>query len=134
MSRNTRRAFSMMELLLALALLMVAVTMLGETAFWHMRQRTRCQHQEAALHATVNVLEHAAALPLPELTAEWARQQKLPESASLPGGRVQVEVADEKTACKKITVTVYWQSTEGRERSVSLTRLAAARTSAGDQR
>ncbi len=120
-----RRGFLLIELtaacLILAALLVVCLELLSATA---LARRANGLRQTATEEAT-NAMERIAAADFGELTLEHARQLARPDRVvkALPGGKLGVEVDQPKEtpACKRIVVTVSWQSRpEEPEQSVRL--------------
>jgi hypothetical protein len=126
-----RHGFTVLETCIALALLLLAGTLVAELAVFSLRERARADVRLAAIEWAANVLEAAQALPAPELTPAWAADRQLPADLRdrLGGGNATVEVGSEKgiVGVRRVTVTVRWAvSAEKVEAPVILTALFRA--------
>jgi hypothetical protein len=108
-----RDGFTVLEILVALGVLILAMLLVTEVAVWGLGERQRVGDRHYALELAANLLESAQALPWGELTPAWAAAQKLPEPLAdrLTGGRLTVRVEPEKSRprTKRVTVEVRWQ-------------------------
>jgi Tfp pilus assembly protein PilV len=126
-----RPGFTILETCIALALLILAGTLVAELAVFSLRERARADIRLAAIEWAANVLEAAQALPAAELTPAWAAERQLPADLRdrLGGGTATVEVGSEKgiVGVKRVTVTVRWTASADRvEAPVVLTALFRA--------
>jgi prepilin-type N-terminal cleavage/methylation domain-containing protein len=116
---NRRRGFTLIEVAAAAAmlaaLLLVAAQMLHALSNYQQTIRQRA----VALQAVQAVSEQAGNIPWDQLTAESARQLKIPSQLEkyLRGSRLNVVVEDESTATpsKRILVELTWSSSNGRD-------------------
>lgn len=110
-TRLPRRAFTIMELVVALAGLALGLTLVLELAMWSTAERRRLLVRGDALEAAANVLEAAQAASYDGLTSEWAAAQQLPTSLAprLYNGRWTVRVEPEPAPLKRVTVEIAWQ-------------------------
>ena len=114
-----RRGMTMMELIVAGALLatllIVCLKMFDAAADW----RRKCDRRRLARIECENVMERMAALPWDKLTSETAAEQRLPENVvrMLPGAELKVEITDsppeEKPAWRRIVVSIVRRDTAG---------------------
>ncbi|MFL5331364.1 MAG: hypothetical protein ACJ8C4_20950 [Gemmataceae bacterium] len=129
-----RPAFTILEIGLALAMLMVGATIVGQVMVWSMAERLRIETRLQAMEWAADVLESARAAPWDKLTPEWAAQQKLPEPFSdrmkSPSVKVQVEPEEKRPHLKQITIQLQWMLPDGtREAPISLSAFIAERRS-----
>jgi prepilin-type N-terminal cleavage/methylation domain-containing protein len=103
-----RRAFTIMEIVAALAILASAMVLVAQLGTWTLAERLRGREQQAALELAANVLESARARPWHELTPAWAASQRLPPSQTERHWRLSVQVAPEpeRPLTKRVTVEV----------------------------
>jgi prepilin-type N-terminal cleavage/methylation domain-containing protein len=127
---SVRRAFTALEVMVALGILGVVALLLAQLACYVLAEGLRNSQRQDAVEAADNVLEAARACPWDELTAAWGAEQRLPESLSrrLPDGRLEVRVEPEgsRPHTRRITVEVRWSL--GGERAAPPVRLVALRT------
>ena len=106
-----------MEVVVALACLLMAATLLSQVAGWSLGERVRADTRLAAIEWATNVLETARAKPWSDLTAIWASEQKLPESLAdrmlNPSATVRIEPEAKQPNLKRVTVKVQWFVAEG---------------------
>ncbi len=109
----SRLAFTLAEMVMAMAVLAVLMLLTVQIATWSMRERLRLAARHAALEHATNILEAARAVPATALTPEWAagHQGTPPDSALPPQTRVEVAVSAEKDtpAARRVVVSVYWR-------------------------
>lgn len=127
-----RRAFTLLELTVAVAILAVVIVIIAQCFSLSFRERARAASHHAAAELAANILEAARAQPLDKLDKTWADAQVIPtESADLlPQGKAIVTVEPDKSApnLKRVQVEVQWRFEEHLPmNSVQLTTLIAAR-------
>jgi type II secretory pathway pseudopilin PulG len=126
---NCRRpGFTVLEVTVALAVLIILGVIVAQTMFWSLRERARLTAHQAANELAANVLEEARAQPWDKLDAAWAESRTVPSEMAdlLPAGKIIVKLEPGATS-RRITVEVRWQLEQ--EQSVSLTTLLSARES-----
>lgn len=133
MTKTPRRGLTLMETVVALAILAIAAGIVAQLGMWAMFERARCEERLAAMECVANILESARAHPWAELTPAWASQQKLPDdlASHLSEPVLSVQVAPEKDqqGLKRITAELQWSHRDGsKARTVSLTGLFADRS------
>ena len=132
---HTRRGFSLVEAVVALAVLAIAAVLVAEFATWSLAERGRTDARLEALTAATNVLEEARAKPWDELTPEWAAARKLPApvAARWSDCKLTVKVVAEadRPRVKRVTAEVAWTDPKRALAPVALTALLAARTPEG---
>jgi type II secretory pathway pseudopilin PulG len=125
-----RRAAILLELVAAIAILAVVMTLVAQTSIWSMRERARNAEHHAALELADNIMEAARARAWEDLTASWAKQQKMGTDwgQRLPDPKLTVCVEPEKTVvlAKRVTVDIRWGA-EPSPRSVQLVGLFSPR-------
>jgi hypothetical protein len=131
-----RPAFTVLEMVLAMTLLVVVMTLVAQAASWALIERGRLATRQEALEAAGNLLESARATPWDTLTPEWAAGQQLPESwvRRQPDGKLQVRVEPEPAVprTRRVTVALRWDFREGMPpQEVRLETLFSARDTAG---
>jgi type II secretory pathway pseudopilin PulG len=131
-----RRAFTIVEALVAFAVLSVAMVLVAQFVGWAITERVRTDARMEATDAAANVLEEARAIGADGLTPEWAASRKLPEhlASRLPGGTLtgRVEAEDGRPRVKRVTVEVKWTNPGGTPaRPVVLVALFAERSAGG---
>lgn len=134
--RRSRLGFTVVESVIAIAMLGVAMIMVAQIAVRSLAERTHAEEEFTALEASANVLESARATPWSELTPAWAAAVKPSAdlAARLQGATVTVHVEPEKDRprVKRVTVEVRWTAAErARERSVTTVGLFADRAAGG---
>jgi type II secretory pathway pseudopilin PulG len=132
-ARMAPSAFTMLEMTLALAILMVAMALVAEVGFYSARDRSRSAARQDALDVAANALEAARAISWDALTPEWAARQTVPEAFAerLPGARLTMRIEREPDVplTKRVTVSVRWLTPAGAPtRSVELVGLFNARS------
>jgi prepilin-type N-terminal cleavage/methylation domain-containing protein len=107
-----RRAFTILEIMVALGMLSIAMVLVAQLAIWSTVERRRNVLRQEALEAAANVLETAQASSWEVLTPDWAAKQRLPDwlAGELPQGRLTVRVDTEATRprSKRVTVEIGW--------------------------
>jgi hypothetical protein len=134
-TRSRCRAFTVMESLIALGILMVAMTLVVQVGIWSAQERTRNAARQEAIETAANVLEAARAVPSEALTPEWAAAQALPESLTQrmtePQLTVKVEPEAGRSRTRRVTVEIAWKSVDGSPaRPVKLMGLFSERSAA----
>jgi hypothetical protein len=129
-----RPAFTILEIGLAMAMLMVGATIVGQVMVWSMAERLRLETRLQAMEWAADVLESARATPWDKLSPEWGDQQKLPETLSdrmrSPSVKVQVVAEEKRPHLKRITVQLQWKLPDGTsEAPISLSGFIAERRS-----
>lgn len=126
-----RCGFTITEMLIAISLLGIALTLVAQVGLWALRDRGRASEHQAMLEFAANVLEAARARPFADLTPAWAAGQRLPEEYAERGWRLAVRVEPEKDRphLRRVTVTVQLE-TPGQTppRPIALIGVFAART------
>ena len=126
-----RTGFTIVELLVCLAVLMVVMLLIAQTAGWSAAERSRAAARRAAHEAATNVLESARAVPFAGLTEAWAKARTLPtDDVFLPADAalaVKVEPDEKFAPIKRVTVEVRWQDASGPEETVRLVGLVGPR-------
>ena len=112
--RACRRGFTLIELIVAGALLLAAMAISAQFLGWLAAERRAADRRRAAIQEAAIVLERLAARPWAELTPESARALRLSEPArrALPGGELAVDVS-ERDGLKRIAVAVRWRGRSG---------------------
>jgi type II secretory pathway pseudopilin PulG len=126
-----RRAFTVVEIILALGILAVAMVLIARIGVNSLRERQRSANRQIAAEMAANVLEAARAISWDALNEKWAAEQRLPEEvterlrqASLT---VRVEPDKERPLVKRVTVEVAWVLPEGTTRTTRLAGLFSPR-------
>jgi type II secretory pathway pseudopilin PulG len=131
LQNRKRTAYTIMELVAALAILAIVMTVVAQIGYFSLVERLRSTTRQAALEQAANVMESARAIPWDKLTADWAAAQQLPKDDGfiLPEGRLTVKVEPEKTlpSAKRVTVEIRWVVQEGASERVELVGLVSAR-------
>ena len=129
---SARRAFTVTESIVAIGLLLVIAGLLAELGVTSLAERQRNSGRQQAQEAAVNILEAARACEWEALTAEWARNQHLPETLarSLEKAEllVQVEPEPSRSQTRRITVEIHWRQDGKPVRPVKLVSLLSARS------
>lgn len=112
--RSRAAGFTLVELILALALLVVFFAVFTPLLLAVAQERRFSAQQQAALQHAGNVLERATALPWDALSTAAAADWPLPQSVRdvLPNAEqeIRVTVDPDDPAAKRVQVTVRWQS------------------------
>ena len=134
-TRPSRPAFTVGEVLIALAVLTAAADLSAEGLTRMLADRSKLDARREAVEAAANALEQARARPWDGLTPEWAATRALPPSlARWPGGKLTVRVEPEsnRPRVRRVTAEVSWDRGDGDPwPTTSLTTLVAARTTGG---
>jgi prepilin-type N-terminal cleavage/methylation domain-containing protein len=127
-----RRGFTLVETMVALAVLGVVLLLVAQLGGLVLTERLRSSARQDALEAAANVLEAARACPWDDLTPAWAARQHLPESLAgrLTQGRLEVRVEPEASRphTRRVTVEVRWTFAGKPARPVQLVGLRSARS------
>jgi type II secretory pathway pseudopilin PulG len=111
-----RLAMTIVEILVALAIMGLLGIIVAQCVFWSLSERTRLAANQASLEIAANVLEAARAQPWQDLNQSWAGAQTIPSEmqALVPDGKVIVTVDFEQPepGIKQVTVEVRWQIEE----------------------
>jgi prepilin-type N-terminal cleavage/methylation domain-containing protein len=131
-STRNRAAFTLTEVMVAMAVTAVLGVVVAQCTVWSLRERARLRAHEAALELAANVLEEARARPWDRLDPDWAASRVVPTAMAelLPEGKVIVTLAPGEGAphTRRVTVEVSWQSAPHLPpQSVELTTLLSAR-------
>jgi type II secretory pathway pseudopilin PulG len=121
-----RAGFTILEVTVALAILIILGAIVAQAMVWSLRERARLASHQAATELAANVLEEARAQPWDKLDDKWAEGRTVPSemAALLPAGKIVVKLESAATS-RRVTVEVRWQHEQ--EQSVSLTTLLSAR-------
>jgi type II secretory pathway pseudopilin PulG len=132
--RSVRHAFTVMESIIAIALLLVVAGLLAELGMVTLAEKQRNSGRQQAQETAMNVLEAARAGAWETLTPEWAKAQRLPEALATDLEKaqllVQIEPEPARPHTKRITVEVRWQQDGKPVRPVKLVSLLSARSAA----
>jgi prepilin-type N-terminal cleavage/methylation domain-containing protein len=134
---NRRRdGFTVMETIVALAVLATASVLVAQTATWAIAERSRTEDRLVAIEAAANVLEGARARPWADLTPEWAESVKPSAdiTARLPDAAltVRIEPEHDRDRVKRVTVELTWLGRNAKPAPpVSLVGLFADRSAGG---
>ena len=116
MMKTVRRGMTLMELVVAAALLgtilIICLQLLAATA----QHRRHVNQRQLALTEVENTMERLAARPWNELTPQTAAGQLSPAVRTrLPGADLKVEVttSSAEPSAKRIAVTLRWQDHSG---------------------
>lgn len=135
-SSRMRHGFTVMECMIALAVLSGAAALVAEMVTRSLVDRSRLDARAEAVDAVTNALERARARPWEELTPQWAKAQVPPESlARWSEARLTVVVEPEpnRPRVKRVTAEVTWDRPQAHAwPPVTLTTLIAARTVEGN--
>lgn len=117
-ARNTRRGFTIVELIAAFSILAVVMVVVAQTGTWSFGERQRTASRQAAIELVENVLQTARNRSFDDLTSSWADAQKLPREwqDTFPEGNLTVRVAPEKgiDGVKRVTVAIRWRAHAGK--------------------
>jgi prepilin-type N-terminal cleavage/methylation domain-containing protein len=127
-----RRAFTLLEMTVALAILAVLIVIIAQCFSLSFRERARAASHHVATELAANILEAARAQPFDKLDQSWADSQVIPTYSAelLRQGKVIVTVEPEKSTpnLKRVQVEVRWRFEEHLPmNSVHLTTLIAPR-------
>jgi hypothetical protein len=108
--RRSRIGFTVLETVVALGLLMFALTMTAQLGTWALLERSRADARYDAAEAATNILEAARGLKWPDITPEWGNSQRL---ADYSAGRLRdcillVQVKMEAPRLKRVMVEIRW--------------------------
>lgn len=111
--RRRPRGFTLIEMVMAMAVIAVAMLIVAQVATSSMVQRLHLAARSAALEHAANVLEGARAVGADGLTQEWAAEQRrLPLPAALPADSridIEIEAAAAAPTLRRVTVQVGWR-------------------------
>jgi type II secretory pathway pseudopilin PulG len=107
---SPRPAYTLVEVMAAMALAIFTMSTIAVLAAWSFRDRAEHQARQFALEAAHNILEEARATPWDQLTPDWAKSKQLTADAWLPEGELEVAVQDESNekGLKRVTAKVSW--------------------------
>ena len=116
--RQIRTGYTLVEMMVASSLAIVALSVVASLAAWTYRDRAHHQARHIALEAAANVLEEARSLPWDKLTPAWAESKSLTEDRWLPEGKLTATVADEpgEKGLKRVVANVSWMASADRPR------------------
>src|SRR5271165_4259816 len=107
---RTRRAFTLVEVVVAMAVAAVVGVVVAQCTVWAMRERARLAAHRAALELAANVLEEGRARPWDKLDQAWATAQTVPATMAelLPEGKVVVTLGPDSGSrhLRRLTVEV----------------------------
>jgi hypothetical protein len=107
-----RPALTVLEVLTALIVLTIGMTLIAELGLWSLAERRRDAVRQDAVETAANILEKARIASWEQLTPEWAAQHTLPEplAARMLDGKLSVRVEKEKGTpdVKRVSVLVQW--------------------------
>lgn len=130
-----RRGFTLGEVVIALAVLATAGSLVAAALTQLLADRSRLDARLEAVEAAANALEEARARPWDGLTPEWAAARSAPPVlARWPGSKLMVKVEPEpgRPRVRRVTAEVTWDRGESEPwKPVTLTTLVAARTTGG---
>lgn len=131
-----RRGFTVLETSIALAILASAAVLAAQLGTWCMIERGRTEERLAATDAAANILELARARAWPDLTPEWAADQRLSDDVAgrLADSTLAVRVVPEpdRPHVKRVTVLIEWDHRPNiPSQTITLTGLFAARSAGG---
>ncbi len=119
-ARTTRRAFTLIELCAAGAMLAVAMSLTLSTLAAVTRQQRAAEVRQRALEMAENILEQAAHLPFSQLTPERLVQLQQASRAdeALPEGKVELALADQPGTPpgKRIDLKLSWRPGAAKDR------------------
>jgi len=111
-----RLAMTLVEILVALAIMGLLGVIVAQCVFWSLSERTHLEANQASLEIAANVLETARAQPWQDLNQSWAGAQAIPSEMQdlLPDGKMVVTVEHEQSepGIKRVTVEVRWRFEE----------------------
>ena len=123
---------TLVELMVALAVIMIVALIVTQAMVWSIQERSRLASQQAALELAANVLEAARAQPWDKLDQAWADAQGVPSEMAelLPAGKVLVtlEAGNPLPTTRRVNVEVRWRLEPEPARSVQLTTVLSDRT------
>jgi hypothetical protein len=112
-----RRAFTVLEVTIALGVFAVLLLLVGQTVGLVAQQRRIAERRELAARTAENVMESVFARPWSELTAERLAEIPLPEEVAgeLPGAALLVKVTEQDgpPKARRIEVEVSWHDAAG---------------------
>jgi type II secretory pathway pseudopilin PulG len=112
-STRYRPAFTIAEIMVAMAVIVVLVVVVGQCMALSLRERAQIAAHQAAVELAANILEAARAQPWEQLDQQWAASQAVPPEMAnlLPEGKVivTVEIGQPHPLTRRITVEVRWQ-------------------------
>src|SRR5438105_5305247 len=115
---HRRRGTTLMEVVVALALLGLATTAMIEFVSLSARQRRTAEHRRVALQELANQAERVAFMSWDELAPDrFTTWQPSTDLSSIPSATCRAEVADESgpLACRRIRLLVQWKDALGQE-------------------
>jgi len=111
------RGFTVLETVVALAMVSVALVLVAHLGYLSLSERTRSGARFAATEQVANVLEAARSMPWDQLDSNWATTRSLPADMAnrLPGAKLVVEVQSVRTQpnLKHVTVELSWDGVAG---------------------
>lgn len=117
---NKKRGFTLVEMLIALAVMSATVAFIGVIA-GAVKLTRDSAYESAAFRIAAGKLSELRALGYAALPAEGAFSD--PALAALPQGAASTSIADWNAATKRVSAGVSWAGADGSPRVVSLTTL-----------
>jgi hypothetical protein len=114
---SRRRGFTLVELALCIAMLMIAMGVTAEVLGWIASGRRAVERRQYAAQEAANVLERFVSRPFDGVTPEAARAVALSDAAraALPGAELTVLVDDRAAApeARRVVVRLRWRQRGG---------------------
>jgi type II secretory pathway pseudopilin PulG len=108
--KRSRIGFTVLETVVALGLLILALTMTAQLGTWALLERSRADARYEAAEAAANILEAARSLKWSDITPEWCNSQRLADYSSgrLRDAILTVQVKMEARGLKRVNVEIRW--------------------------
>jgi prepilin-type N-terminal cleavage/methylation domain-containing protein len=110
-----RRGFTMIEMVAAMALLMVAMTLVVELVGWVAAERRAAERRTRAIQEAANLMERLTARAPGVLTPEGVAALRLSPAAqaALPGGELKVRLDPAEDGLTRIRLELRWRDRSG---------------------
>lgn len=130
---RTRSGFTILEVTVALAVMLMMMLVVAQAAIWTLGQRERDASRQDALETAINIMEKARVLAWKDLSAQWASAQRLPDDLTQRLGEPRLVINVEPVAShphtKRVTVEIKWKDkNDGVAQQVQLASLFSDRS------
>jgi type II secretory pathway pseudopilin PulG len=115
--RRAARGFTLLECVVAAAMLIVVMALAAQLYAWDARERREVWRRQVAQQEAANLMEQLTARPLSDLTAESLEVLRMSAESStwLPNGALQVTATEvtAPAAGRRIELQITWEHASG---------------------